>query len=123
MAIAFSVDARDRRRVLPLGDQDRADAARLAELLERVGRGDEPVGLADDDDGRGQRAAGPRLRGAVADDARQRDLDLRERHVAAVGSRPSGILTAWRGAHSVLQRRPSAAIIASASRGPHSPAS
>ena len=81
------------------------------------------VGFADDDDGRGQGARRPALAAAaVADEARQRDFDLgrtarRARPAAGLRRRSAGAT------HSVLQRRPSAAIMASASRGPHSPAS
>jgi hypothetical protein len=116
-------DARHRRGVLPFGNQDGAHAARFAELLERVGGGDEPVGLADDDHGRGQRAGRTALAFApVAHDARERDFDLRERDVVAAREQRVGNLAGAR-THSVLQRRPSAFIISSASRGPHSPAS
>src|SRR6185369_1421336 len=69
----------------PLGDQDRSQANRLANLGQGVGGGLQTLGGADDDHGSRQRPRG--------------------------------------GRHSVLQRRPSAASIASASAGPHSPAS
>ena len=129
MAIACSVTRATGDGVLPFGDQDGADAARLAELLQRVGRGHEALRLADDDDGRGQGAGRAALAAPpVADEARQRDFDLRERDVLAARQQVGGDARLGPGsglgrAHKVLQRRVSPAIISSASGGPHSPAS
>ena len=112
------------RRVLSLGDENGPHAAHFAEMLERLRGIDQPIRFADDDDGRGEGACRPALAvPAVANDARQGGFDLRERDVLPVGQEARVHLGVARG-HRVLQRRPpSAAIILSASVGPHSPAS
>ena len=105
------------------GSDVRRKAAFVAEPLERVSGNDQPVWLPYDDDGRREGARRPAPAAvAISDDARQRHLDLGKRHVPPARQQAFGNVRLAR-SHSVLQRRPSAAIMASASRGPHSPAS
>ena len=110
-------DADDRHGLVAVRNENRTDRD-VGQFRQGIGGFAQPLGRTDDHDRGGEREAGRAL-AVLSAGAAERRLDLRERHLDAV------LQQAARGriAHSVLQRRPSRVISASASAGPHSPAS